>query len=103
MSDAESGREAVAAGPAGARAHRAWMLAGPALLVLGAAGWYLASGRYITTDNAYLRADFVAVSPRIDGTISETGGDGDATVENVNVIQGVQVALTSFEFGISRG
>ena len=50
--------------------RRALLLAGPVVLAIGSIAWYLAGGRYVETDNAYLRADFVVVSPRIDGVVA---------------------------------
>ena len=47
-----------------------WVL-GPAL-VLGAGGWlYLTSGRYASTDNAYVQADRVTIAPQIAGRVVE--------------------------------
>ena len=55
------------------RARRRMLLAGGALLLLAAAGFALrwwTSGRFmIETDNAYVRADVVAIAPRVAGTI----------------------------------
>jgi membrane fusion protein, multidrug efflux system len=47
------------------------MLAGPILVVLGAAYWYLTSGRYVSTDNAYVQAARVAISTDISGRVAE--------------------------------
>jgi membrane fusion protein (multidrug efflux system) len=62
------------------------MLAGPAVLLLGAAAWYLNGGRYVATDNAYLRADFVAVSPRIEGLVSDVRVRSDQRVKRGDVL-----------------
>ncbi|MCW6533277.1 HlyD family secretion protein [Sphingomonas lycopersici] len=55
------------------RARRRMLLAGGALLLLAALGFALrwwTSGRFmIETDNAYVRADVVAIAPRVAGTI----------------------------------
>lgn len=46
-------------------------IAGPAL-VLALAGWFwLAGGRYVGTDNAYVQADQVTISPQIAGRVVE--------------------------------
>jgi len=66
--------------------HRALMLAGPVLLAIGSLAWYLAGGRYIETDNAYLRADFVVVSPRIDGVVEEVRVRSDQAVKAGDVL-----------------
>lgn len=40
------------------------------LVALVVAGWlYFSSGRYMETDNAYIRADIISIAPNISGTI----------------------------------
>jgi membrane fusion protein (multidrug efflux system) len=41
----------------------------PAVAVLAGLYWYAMSGRYVATENAYVKADMVAVSPDIDGRV----------------------------------
>lgn len=54
------------------RRLRALLLIGVPLLVVLAAGYlYLTGGRYVTTENAYVRADMVAVSAQVSGPISD--------------------------------
>lgn len=46
----------------------AWVL-GPAI-VLGIAGWlYITSGRFASTDNAYVQADRVSIAPQVGGRV----------------------------------
>ncbi|MCM2310513.1 MAG: HlyD family secretion protein [Steroidobacteraceae bacterium] len=66
--------------------RRVLLLAGPVLLAIGSVGWYLAGGRYIATDNAYLRADFVVVSPRIDGVVTDVRVRSDQEVRAGDVL-----------------
>lgn len=40
---------------------------------------------------------------RIDGSITATGGAGDATIDNVNISVNQTVTVTSFSFGINKG
>ena len=47
------------------------MMGVPALVILAGATFYLLGGRYVETDNAYVKADTVAVSPKVAGTISK--------------------------------
>ncbi|HTN34644.1 MAG TPA: HlyD family secretion protein [Marinobacter sp.] len=42
----------------------------PSLIVLIAVGFYLFSGRYMETENAYVRADMISVVPEVTGRIS---------------------------------
>jgi membrane fusion protein (multidrug efflux system) len=47
-----------------------WII-GPAL-VLGIGGYmYLTSGRYVSTDNAYIQGDRVSIAPQISGRVTE--------------------------------
>lgn len=71
---------AVAPTPAGIPAapdakKRPWrlvlMLSVPLLLALFGGYMWLTSGRYVSTDNAYVQRDMVSVAPEISGTISE--------------------------------
>ncbi len=43
----------------------------PLLLVTGAGLWWLWGGRYVTTENAYVKADIVQVSSEVAGRIVE--------------------------------
>lgn len=40
---------------------------------------------------------------RIDGTITEIGGGGDATIDNQNISIGQAATIISFDFGFNRG
>ena len=52
----------------------------PLLLALGAGAAWLLGGRHVSTDNAYLRADLVAVAPRVSGTVLAVHVGTDAGV-----------------------
>jgi membrane fusion protein (multidrug efflux system) len=41
----------------------------PTLVALVGLYWYAMSGRYVATENAYVKADMVAVSPDVDGRV----------------------------------
>lgn len=41
----------------------------PLLVIVGAAAFYLAGGRYVVTDNAYIKADKVVVSSEVSGKV----------------------------------
>jgi membrane fusion protein (multidrug efflux system) len=47
------------------------MLAGPILVLLAGGYWYLTSGRYVSTDDAYIQAARVAVSTDVSGRVVE--------------------------------
>jgi len=62
-----------------------WVL-GPAL-VLGAGGWlYLTSGRYASTDNAYVQADRVTIAPQVGGRVVEVAVRENETVHKGDVL-----------------
>jgi membrane fusion protein (multidrug efflux system) len=66
-----------AAAPAPAPAPRrnrrrlriALLLLGPLALVIGGAWFYMTSARYVSTDNAYVKADIAAISPEVAGRV----------------------------------
>jgi membrane fusion protein, multidrug efflux system len=71
-------RAAVDTRPALIGRRRTWrqrlrlplMLLGPILVLLAAGWWYLTSGRYISTDDAYVDAARVAISNEVSGRVA---------------------------------
>jgi len=47
------------------------MVAGPAVVLLAAGYWYLTSGRYVSTDDAYVQAARMAISTDVSGRVVE--------------------------------
>ncbi len=45
------------------------MLAGPIVVLIGASWWYLTSGRYVSTDDAYIQAARTMISADISGRV----------------------------------
>jgi membrane fusion protein (multidrug efflux system) len=45
------------------------MLAGPIVVLIGASWWYLTSGRYVSTDDAYIQAARTMISTDISGRV----------------------------------
>lgn len=91
MSDASETKEA---GPEGAaaetpskpRRRRRWLrplllFGGPLLVVLVSGYLYVSGGRYISTENAYVKADKVAVSAEVAGPITEVAVDENTRVK----------------------
>ena len=72
MTDKQFGAPAVADAPKPKRRRNLWLwVLGPAI-VLGVAGWFwLTSGRYVSTDNAYVQADHATIAPQISGRVVE--------------------------------
>jgi membrane fusion protein (multidrug efflux system) len=49
------------------------MIAGPVVVLLAAAWWYLTSGRYVSTDDAYVQAARTMISADISGRVVAVG------------------------------
>ncbi len=72
-------RVGVEGRPAIIRRRRSWrqrlrlplMLLGPAVVLLAAGWWYLTTGRYISTDDAYVDAARVSISNELSGRVAE--------------------------------
>ena len=47
------------------------LIAGPAAVAVGGLYFYVTSGRYVTTENAYVKADLIIVAPEISGRVTE--------------------------------
>ncbi len=70
--NAEQGQK----GRAEPKRKRRWLrpfllILGPVAVIVGGAYWYYSGGRYIETENAYIHADMVAISPQVSGQIAE--------------------------------
>lgn len=57
------------------------LIAVPAIAVAGALLWYLWGGRYISTENAYVKADIVHVSSEVAGRVIEVSVKDHAHVQ----------------------
>ncbi|MBN8481552.1 MAG: HlyD family secretion protein [Xanthomonadales bacterium] len=72
MSDVNSESAPTAATPVGRkRGNRLLWIAGPLVVAVAAGIVYIQSGRYAGTDNAYVQADQVTVSPQVGGRVVE--------------------------------
>ena len=69
--------------PARKRGNRMLWLGGPLVVCLIAGYFYVTSGRYASTDNAYVQADQVTIAPQIAGRVVEV-----AVHENQQVRKG---------------
>lgn len=49
--------------------RRILMVFVPLVMLTAAASWYLMTGRYVGTDNAYVKADIASISPEVSGNI----------------------------------
>jgi membrane fusion protein (multidrug efflux system) len=62
------------------------LIAGPLAVILGGIYWYYSGGRYVSTDNAYVQADMVAISPQVSGPISAVLVHENQRVEKGDVL-----------------
>ncbi len=46
-------------------------IAGPAIVLIAGAYFYVTSGRFVSTDNAYVQADSVNLAPQVSGRVAE--------------------------------
>lgn len=74
------------------RLRKPLLIAGPALVIAVGAGLWLSGGRYVETDNAYVGANTVVVTPEITGNVS-----------TVNVREGQHIAKGDLLFQIDPG
>jgi membrane fusion protein (multidrug efflux system) len=65
----KSGRVRTPTRPLRQRLRLPLMVAGPAVVVIGAGWWYLTSGRYVETDDAYIQAGKTVISADVAGRI----------------------------------
>lgn len=61
-------------------------VAGPALVVAIGAWLYVTTGRYASTDNAYIQADHVTIAPQIGGRVVEVDVRENQTVQKGDVL-----------------
>ncbi|GAA0716747.1 HlyD family secretion protein [Dokdonella soli] len=75
-------------------------IAGPAL-VLGIGGWlYVTSGRYASTDNAYVQADHVTIAPQIGGRVVEVDVRENQAVKKGDVL--FRIDAEPLEIAVAR-
>jgi membrane fusion protein (multidrug efflux system) len=55
----------------GRRLRWSLLMLGPVLVTLAAGYVYFTSGRYVETEDAFIQADMVMISPRVSGPIVE--------------------------------
>lgn len=90
LSEAQTPAAAPASVPA-ARSRRPrlrWILLtlGPLVVLAGVIYAYLSGGRYVSTDNAYVRADKIAISTEVAGTVADVAVTNDQQVQAGQVL-----------------
>jgi len=72
----------------------------PALVLVGALGVYLKGGRFVETDNAYVKVDKVPVSAAVAGTVAEVRVQENERVQAGEVLYRLDAA--PFEVAVAR-
>jgi membrane fusion protein (multidrug efflux system) len=105
--DASGNRSAPAAPPS--RWRRPLLILGPVVLILGALGLYLATGRYVTEEDAYVQAVSVSVSPQVAGQVVTIAAKSNMAVKKNDPLFNIdhepyRIALANAEaqLGIAR-
>jgi len=62
------------------------LIAGPTVIAAGGLYWYVNSGRYITTENAYVRAETIRISTNVDGQVAKVFVDDNQPVSQGEVL-----------------
>lgn len=81
----------------------------PLVAIYAISNWYTQSGRYVTTENAYVKAPVIAVSPSIDGRVIEVAVRENQVVEKGDLLfrldpkpHQIQVQLTDSRLAAVR-
>lgn len=80
--------------------RRVLLTAGPLVVVVGAAYVYVTTGRLVSTDNAYVKADIGIIAAQITGPIVEVTVHENQTVAQGDVL--FKIDDTSFRVGLDR-
>jgi membrane fusion protein (multidrug efflux system) len=78
------------------------LLLGPVFVVVGSLYFYLTGGRYVETDNAYVRADMLAVSTDVSGIVKSVDVTDNQRVEAGQVLFRLDDAPFRFALGNAR-
>ena len=62
------------------------LIAGPVVLLVVGAYFYATSGRYVTTENAYVKSDLIIVAPEVSGRVTEVLIDDNQRVAPGDVL-----------------
>ena len=62
------------------------LIAVPILMLLGASWWYSSTGRFISTENAYVKAHVIAISTDLDGRVVDVNIRNNQRVEKGDLL-----------------
>lgn len=64
----------------------ALLIAGPAAVAIGGLTFYLSTGRYVTTENAYVKSELIIVTAEVSGRITEVAVANNAPVSEGDLL-----------------
>jgi len=103
MTDKQYGAPAPESAPVPAKRRRRntvlWIL-GPALVVIVGGWMYLTSGRYVSTDNAYVQADRATIAPQVAGRVVEVDVRENQAVKKGDVL--FRIDAQPLEIAVAR-
>jgi membrane fusion protein, multidrug efflux system len=107
QTEAPGGQKAAGTSPS--RWRRPLLIAGPVALIVGALALYLATGRYVTEEDAYVQALNVSISPQVAGQVVAIAARSNTPVRRDNPLfdldpEPYRIALANAEaqLGIAR-
>ncbi len=80
--------------------RRILLLVVPIVVLIGAGVWWLWGGRFIATENAYIKADIVQVSAEIAGRVADVAVKDHAHVNQGDVL--LRIDREPFELALTR-
>ena len=78
------------------------MLAVPAAVIAAVVALYLSGGRYVTTENAYVRSDIVRISSNLDGLVTGVQVRENQRVESGDRLLGIDERLFRKELAVAE-
>ena len=57
------------------------MVAGPLAIALAGLYFYMSSGRYVTTENAYVKAELTVIASEVSGLVTDVAVSDNQSVE----------------------
>jgi membrane fusion protein (multidrug efflux system) len=83
---APENRDRKGVGNRSKRLRRVLLLLGPLVVIAGALFLYLSGGRYVSTDNAYVKADELAIATDVSGIVADIAVHDNQKVEKGQVL-----------------
>ena len=78
------------------------MVVVPAIIAVAAAAFYLSGGRYVSTENAYVKSDIVQISSNLDGLITRVHVSENQPVEKGDRLFNVDARLIRKQLAVAE-